>query len=329
VSSASSADTVAAFAVERESLIRVSLDVAEIYWNQGKFKDAIAKANEALEYYKRLKDELNEANALISLSEGQRSGGDLQTAANSLRLAEPLVMRAKNFYTTGRLYYGQAALLRKQGRFKEAVDKYLQVIGMLEQFKSTSNTANRGSVSETYSFIYDELIDTYYSLGIADKQDARLSAEKALEYTELNKSRVFANSWGLAFMDGLKRQVPAQLQEKERLLLAQQAALQSELQESLAGAAAHRPAAEIEHALDAVNGEQSEFKQRLRQTSPAYAEARYPQAVTLAQIPVHADELLIAFKMLKDSVLVWMVGSSAGQAHLIAFYHCCPGKLSR
>jgi CHAT domain-containing protein len=303
-----------------ERAASLNLDVAEIYWNQGKFKDAIAKANEALEYYKRLKDELNEANALISLSEGQRSGGDLQTAADSLRLAEPLVMRAKNFYTTGRLYYGQAALLRKQGRFKEAVDKYLQVVGMLEQFKSTSNTANRRLVSETYSFIYDELIDTYYSLGIADKQDAPLSAEKALEYTELNKSRVFANSWGLAFMDGLKRQVPAQLQEKERLLLAQQAALQSELQESLAGAAAHRPAAEIEHALDAVNGEQSEFKQRLRQASPAYAEARYPQAVTLAQIPVHADELLIEFKMLKDSVLVWMVGSSAEQAHLIAFY---------
>ena len=149
----------------------LNLDVAEIYWNQGRFKDAIVKANEALEYYKRQKDELNEAGALISLAEAQRSGGDLQAASNSLRTAEPLVIRANNFYTTGRLYYGQAGLLRKEGRFKDAIDKYERVIGMLEEFKATSNTANRRQVSETYSFIYDELIDTYYSLGVADKQN--------------------------------------------------------------------------------------------------------------------------------------------------------------
>jgi tetratricopeptide (TPR) repeat protein len=256
-----------------ERAASLNLDVAEIYWNQGRFEDAIGKANEALEYYIRLKDEVDEANALISLAEGQRSGGDLQAAADSLRLAEPLVMRSNNFYTIGRLYYGQAGLLRKQGRFKEAIAKYQQVIGMLEQFKSTSSIANRRLVSETYSFIYDDLIDTYHSLGVANKQDALSPAEKALEYTELNKSRVFANSWGLVFMDGLRRQVPAELQERERLLLARQAALQSELQESLAGAPAHRSASEIEHALDSVNNEQSEFKQRLRQASPAYAEA--------------------------------------------------------
>ena len=303
-----------------ERVASLNLEIAEIYWNQGRFKDAIVKANEALEYYKRLKDEVNEAGALISLAGAQRSGGDLQAATNSLRLAEPLVMRVKNFYTTGRLYYGQAGLLKDQGRFNEAIDKYKLVIAMLEQFKATSNTANRRSVSEAYSFIYDDLIDTYYSLGVADKQDAPLSAEKALEYTELNKSRVFANSWGLAFMDGLRRQVPTQLQEQERLLLARQASLQSELQESLAGAVAHRSVGEIEHALESVKKEESEFIQQLRQASPAYAEARYPQAVTLARIPVHADELLIEFKMLQDSVLVWMIGGSGEKAHLIAFY---------
>ena len=302
-----------------ERAASLNLEVAEIYWNQGRFKDAITKANEALAYYRRLKDEGNEAGALISLAEGQRSGGDLQAAANSLRLAEPMVMRAKNFYTTGRLYYGQASLLRKQGRLKEAIDKYQQVIGMLEQFKSTSDTANRRLVSETYSFIYDDLIDTYYALGAANKQDTLSSADKALEYTELNKSRVFANSWGLAFMDGLRRQVPAQLQEQERLLLVRQASLQSELQESMAGAA-HRSAREVEDALTSVTKEQAELVQQLRDISPAYAEARYPEPVALAQMPIHSDELLIEFKMLQDSLLVWMIGGSATGGHLVAFY---------
>ena len=114
--------------------------------------------------------------------------------------------------------------------------------------------------------------------------------------------------------------MPTQLQEQERLLLARQAALESELQESQVGAVAHRSMAEIEHGLDSVKNEEAEFTRQLRQASPAYAEARYPQVVALAQLPVHADELLIEFKMLQDSVLVWMVGGSAEGAHLIAFY---------
>ena len=66
-----------------------------MYWNQGRFKDALVKANEALTYYKTLKDNLGQASALITLAEVQRSDGDLKAAVNSLRLAEPLVNQAK------------------------------------------------------------------------------------------------------------------------------------------------------------------------------------------------------------------------------------------
>jgi tetratricopeptide (TPR) repeat protein len=297
----------------------LNLEIAEVFWDQGRFKDAIVKANEALEYYKRSKNELGEASALISLAEAQRSAGDLQTAANSLQLAEPLVLRANNFYTTGRLYYGQAGLLRKQGRFKEAIDKYQEVIGLLEKFKSSSNLTNRRSVAETYSFIYDELIDTYYLLGTVETRYALSSAQKAFEYTELNKSRVFANSWGLAFIDGLRTQVPAQLQERERMLLARQAALDSELEESSRGAGS-RPVMEVEKSLGAVKTEQLEVVDQLRLVSPAYAEARYPRPSTLERMPIHSGELLVEFKMLHDSVLVWMIGGSERDAHLVAFY---------
>jgi CHAT domain-containing protein len=174
-------------------------------------------------------------------------------------------------------------------------------------------------VSENYSFIYDELIDAYFSLSVSDKQSGLSSAEKALEYTELNKSRSFAASWGLAFTDGLKSLVPAELQERERLLLAQQAALQSELEESSAGAA-HRSMTEVESALDAHKKEESDLIQQLRRVSPGYAEVRYPQPVALSQVPVRSDELLVEFKMLPDSVLVWMVRGSAEGTRLIAFY---------
>lgn len=297
----------------------LNIDLVETYWQMGQFKDAIAKANEALEYYKRTGDDMGQANVLISLAEAQRSDGDLQGAAHSLQLAEPTVMHANNFYMTGRFYYGRAGLLAKQGQFKDAIEQYQQVIKQLEQFKDTSDTGNRRLVSETYSFIYDDLIWAYYSLGASDKQDATASAEKALEYAELNKSRIFANSWGLAFVAGLKSQVPAELLERERVIVSQKVACQSQMQAVLMGTM-RKPIAEVQKSLGAIDEDHSALIQQLRKSAPAYAEARYPQAVTIAQIPIYQDELFIEFKVLQDSLLVWMVEGSAEGRRLVAFY---------
>ena len=73
---------------------------------------------------------------------------------------------------------------------------------MLEQFKSSSDPEERRHVADSYSFIYDELIETDHALAHSDAQQAESAADKALEYAELNKSRVFANLWGHAFVDG-------------------------------------------------------------------------------------------------------------------------------
>jgi hypothetical protein len=143
----------------------------------------------------------------------------------------------------------------------------------LEDFKSSSTTENRRAVSETYSFIYDDLIATYYSLGAADRQYALLSAGKALEYAELNKARVFAKSWGQVFTDGLRAQVPAQLQEQERVLLARQASLQSELQESMVGAV-NKSIEQVGSALDSVKKQQPELVQHLRETRSYFKTGR-------------------------------------------------------
>ena len=55
------------------------------------------------------------------------------------------------------------------------------------------------------------------------------AADKALEYAELNKARAFSNSWGHAFVDGLKHQVPVALQDRETTIANERDALQSEL----------------------------------------------------------------------------------------------------
>jgi tetratricopeptide (TPR) repeat protein len=295
------------------------LDLAEIYWDQRRFKDAVAKASEALDYYKKLNNELGEASALISLAEAQRSDGDVTAAAKSLQLAEPLVDRAKNFYTLGRFYYGRAGLYRAQGRLNDAIGEYEQVIKMLEQFKSGSDSENRQHVAEHYDFIYDELIEAYYTLAQSDKQHAESAANKALEYAELNKARAFSNSWGRSFVDVLRHQVPIALQDKEATIANEREVLLSDLQKEMTGAGQHT-VKEIEDKLAKLGGAESELQDQLRQTSPAYAEVRYPQRMNIQQIPLHPGELLVQFKVLPESTLVWLLSGTKEGTTLIAFY---------
>jgi CHAT domain-containing protein len=305
--------------IDPERAAGLSLGVEEIYWQQKRFKEAIAKVNEALDYYVQTKDDWNQGNALITLAEAQRSDGDVHAAAISLARAEPLVTRIQNFYMTGRLYYGRANLLKTEGQFKNAIEQYERVIALLEQIKSTSDLDIRRKASENYGFVYGELIDTYYSLGNEDKRNKLAAADNALRYSELNKSRIFTNSWGRTFIDVLKLELPAELQQRERTLSAMQDALQSELAQSMSGQG-HKTEKDVREELRSVTKEQSALEKEIRQANPAYAEARYPQPVAISDLPLHPGETFIEFKMLEEALLVWIVSGSQDGPHLVAFY---------
>lgn len=297
-----------------------SLDfgIAEVYWQQGKFSEAIEKAKEALSYYEAAKDDWDVASALITLAESQRSSGDLNSAAASLSRAETLVKRVNNFYLTGRLYYGQANLLKQQGQLKEAIAKYERVIDLLEKVKSTTDLNIRRKASESYGFIYDELVDAYYLLSKEDPKSAKSSAESALRYGELNKARIFTNSWGQTFAEVLKRQLPASLQNREQEISSRKEALETE-RHSQEGQNS-RPAARIDEELRKLATEQSALEQEIRQAGPAYAAVRYPQPVALTDLPLHPGELLVEFKLLPDSLAVWMIKGGGNGPELTAFY---------
>jgi len=305
---------------DKASAANLALTVEEIYWQQGRFKEAISKAADALEYYQQINDEWDQANALMSLAEAQRSDGDILTAALNLVRAEPLVKRSHNYYMTGRYFYGQANQRKAEGRFKEAIAEYEHVIEMLERFKSSSDASVRRKVSETYGFIYDELIDAYYSLGNPTSSLRALSASKALEYAELNKSRVFTSTWGRTFVEALQRQLPARLQEKERKLLAKQESLQSEMERSMSGRG-ERSTKAVRNDLEVLSKELRALQQEIRQANPAYAEASYPQPVSILGMPVRPGETLIEFKFLKGGLMVWIILGTKNAAELRAFYN--------
>ena len=185
---------------------------------------------------------------------------------------------------------------------EQALKTYQELISLIERVKGQGDIKSQRNLSETYGYIYDELSSTLYALsaGKSDPDRTRL-ASLALEYSEKNKAREFANSWGRTFVTELRRTLPSDLQERERSLLAKRDQLRT-----IAEGEEQKPN------LGSVEKEMASFIDGLRLTHPQYAAVAYPQPVTLESIPLRKGETLVEFKVTDESTLVWIVRNAAG-----------------
>lgn len=296
----------------------LSLNLYEIHLQQGRFDEAIKDAEAALPYFEAEKDLEGQANALISLAEALGSAGDVTKAREVLARAEPLTQRAGDYYLTGRLYYGEANLYKREGRLQSATDAYEKVIGILEQFKENNSGPARSAASETYNYIYGELIDTYYMRSQTEEAYRPTASSKAFEMAELNKARVFTTTWGRSLIDGLRSKLPENLQESERTIVEQSSALQNELSQSADSGG--RTKKEIEGELQKLAVQEDDFKIKLRHSYPAYADARYPRRMTIANLPLRPGEVLVEFKMFNPALFVWIVKGTETGPQVVSFY---------
>lgn len=320
-------DKALAYAKQVENFLRplseseeaaLALNLFEIHFQQGNFNQAISDARSAFSFLKDTKDPEGQANALLSLAEALWSSEDVMGAAKAVAEATPLVQRAGDFYLSGRLKYAEANLYKREGKLDLAADAYQQVIGLLEGFKARSSGALQGSASETYDYIYDELIDTYSLRGQKTAQYQNTAADKAFEIAELNKSRMFTATWGSSLIEAQREKLPADLQEEERVLDERRATLESELSQQ--SAAVGRSKEQIDAELGKLAGEEKAFQQKLRISFPVYAGLRYPRRMAISDLPLRPGEVLVEFKMFKPALFVWVVQGTESGPRLISFY---------
>ena len=296
----------------------LSLSVYEIHFLQNNFDEAVKDSKAALSIFDKEGNELGQVNALLSLAEALRSSGDIAEASEALARAEPLVRKIDDFYLTGRFYYGQANLYKREGKFQSSISNYEQVVGFLESSKAKSTGPSKGAVSETYNYIYGELIDAYYLRGQAEKGYESTAASKAFEMAELNKSRTFTTTWGRSLIDALHGKLPSDLQEEEQKIVERNATLQSELNQP--GTTTSRPKRQIEAELQELSAEEVSFQAKLRRSYPVYGDARYPRQMTLADLHLRPGELLVEFKMFDPATFVWIVKGSDTGPQVVSFY---------
>ncbi|MBZ5646000.1 MAG: CHAT domain-containing protein [Acidobacteriia bacterium] len=279
--------------------------VVEVLVQLRKYDEALARAQEALVYYRKSKNEVSEAHGLMSLAEVYRREHDYASAARALSEADPLVRGSHDLYTTGRYWYGQAGLARDTGDFTRAVELYKRVIDRIDLMKAAGDKERQTRLAESYGFIYDELIDCLFSLySTAAPADRNRLAAEALEYSEANKAREFLASYGATFLRELRSRMPADVQERERAILAKRT----------------QTTASFDKDFSPSDPEQQLFVDELRKEYPAYASVRYPRALELSKVPLHSGETLVEFRLSDSAAFVWTATAAKGAVSLVDFY---------
>jgi Tfp pilus assembly protein PilF len=300
------------------------LDVLEIYLQKGLYQKAIPLAKSAASRCEQTHDAECEAHALISLAEVQRAAGDLRASATTMQQAGRLVEQSSNFYLHGRLLYGEANLKRAQGADADAAAIYQKLISLLEGVKGQSDANDQRAVSETYGFIYDEVIASFYSVSKRNRDpgDDRI-ASLAFKYAEENRARQFAQSWGRTFVGEMRKTLPATVQAEEHSLNIRRDRLNATPTASLGAHASQAllPTQETADDSKKLETDRAAFVSRLRAAYPQYAAVAYPALVEMDNLLLRDGETLVEFKATNNAVFVWIVRKEPGQSNkLVAFY---------
>lgn len=298
-------------------------ELAEIDIQTKQYSEAVVDARKALAACKPNDDHACVASQLISLAETERLSGKLKDSVAALRKAKPIVAKNQDFYLRGRLLYGEANLERAEGNFRKAAGFYEQTIDLIDQAKGNISPQLQLSMSDTYDFVYEELIDCLYSLSEQESGSARLqTAIEALGYAEANKARQFEKSWGQTFVSELRSKLPLDVLQQEDGLIAQRSQLAAKLQAAISGEnTSSGSPAQLQSQFAHAESDLQSFVHMLQGKYPAYAALKYPQPTSLQALPLHAGETLVEFKMTEAATFVWILRCDATKGNtLVSFY---------
>ena len=298
------------------------LDELEIDLQTKRYSEAVIMAKDALVACHERGDSDCIANALISLAEAERLSGDLKASAVTLKDAKPLVTKSRDFYLEGRYFYGEANIQRASGHFTDAVSFYERIIALIEEAKENIDPEFQLSISDTYDFVYDELIDSLYSLYQQENGKPKLRmATQALNYAEANKTRQFEKSWGQTFVSELRNRLPSDVVQQEDVLTTRRNQLSSELQSAISGSDSPSSPNQLQDQLARADSELENFIHMLQRKYPAYAALKYPEPTAMTALPLHPGETMVEFKMTDTATFVWIIRSDEVKGNtLVSFY---------
>jgi CHAT domain-containing protein len=267
--------------------------------------------NQALPLLRQLGDISGEATTLNNIGRVYDDLGDKQTALDHYNQALPLLRQVGDISREANTLGNLALLKRSQGKLTEAKADIEAAIKIIEDLRrkiaSEKLRQSYFAGKQDYYELYIDLLmqlhqqnpDSGYdaeALHISERSRARTLLELLTEATVDIRAGVDPNL--LAEEQHLNQQLSAQ--EKQRQYLVSRNYTKSDLDQ-------------IKAEIDQTLAQLSDLETKIRQNSPTYANLKYPDPLTLAEIQPILDEntLLLEYALGKDNSYLFLVGKNS------------------
>ena len=278
----------------------------------GRYQEAIPHYQRALELARKsyntsdIVDILNNIGfCLVSLKRYNEAAMSFKEGLGLLAIMD-LQYPEKQMYAN----YGLGLLNEEQHRNAQALLYYNTAIKYIEDLRgSLSSTEFRSLFLANKISVYEHAIDILLTAaGRTPDDDVRLDprftkaglspAEVAFFYAESTKTRSFLELLSKARTGALAERIPRELAEQEQRLLNTIDSIQ------FSGSGQSEAQREV---LKKSKRELDELIARLRREYPEYASIRYPEPVMAGDIPLRANEVLLAYKVNPRKTYLWII----------------------
>ena len=277
----------------------------------GRYREAITHYQHALDLARKSYNTSDIVDILNNIGFCQVSLKKYSEAAMSFKEGLGLLAVMDLEYPEKQMYanYGLGLLNEEQGRNAQALLYYDTAIKFIEDLRgSLSSTEFRSLFLANKISAYEHAIDILLTAADRTPDEVHLDArfakasltpvEVAFFYAESTKARSFLELLYKARTVDLADRIPRNLAEQEQRLLSTLNSIQT------SGIGQSETQREI---LKRSKRELDELIARLRKDYPDYASIRYPEPVMAGNIPLRANEVLLAYKVNPRKTFLWII----------------------
>jgi tetratricopeptide (TPR) repeat protein len=269
---------------------------------------AAENLKQALDIARKMENQSRIAEFLTNLGEIYNALGEQPQAQASLNEALPLRRAIGDRSGEAKSRYHLARVERDQGNHSAAIEQIQQAIELVESLRT-------GIVREGLRAAYFSSVQDYYEFYIDllmrrrnERQSENYDA-RALQLSERARARSLLDLLAEA-RDDVRSGVAPELLERERDLQRQLNARAKEQSDLLLKKNTPEQLATLSQSIDEVTRQLGEVREKIRQTSPRYAQLTQPQPLGLKEIQqqvLDSETLLLEYSLGKERSWLWAV----------------------
>ncbi|MBD2202284.1 tetratricopeptide repeat protein [Calothrix sp. FACHB-1219] len=291
-------------------------NLSTVYRAKGDYQKSLDISNKLLADYRKAGLRLREARMLGDMSMTYELQKNYQQAIN-IRSEELKIRRElKESKAEADALYGIAINQRKLGNLNAALTNIEAAIEIIENIRSNvKNSDLRTSYFATVQSYYKFKINLLMELH--KKDPSKGYNAQAIETSEASRARGLVELLTEARANIRKGANPELLAEERRIqaLIDGKEKVRFEIVNSdkINNPIFKTNAEKLQTEIDELLRQQKELETKIRQTSPQYANLKYPQPLTLAEIQQQLDKdtLLLQYSLGSDRSFLWVVSPNS------------------